>query len=170
MTSTRGKFKNNYDVWSIDSNAPDWTNMNGVYLFTEASVSSYAGVSMNRSRISKFNSLNTTQGSAALYFYPCFMQYNPYFTLVMSWAVTTDTPNGSLAVNQGNTDMPGTLDYTTYGPFTREFGDYQESYPVYFCFLVTNDPLSYSFNLFSSPYGILYNSNFKTDAGLRWFR
>ena len=167
MDSTRGKFKNNYDVWSIDSNAPDWKDMNGVYVFSESSVSSYAGVSMNRSRIAKFDGLNTTQGQAALYFYPCFMQQISSF---ISWAVTTATPNGSLTVSQGNTDMPGTLDYNTYGPFTYEFGDLMSRRTVYFCFLVTNDPISSSFDLSSSPYGVLYNSNFKQDAGLRWFR
>ena len=171
MTSTRGKWKNNYDVWSISAGNPDWTSMNGLYLFTEGSVSSYAGVSMNRSRISKFNSLNTTQGSAALYFYPCFMQLD---ASGITWAVSTASPNGTLTISQGNTDMPGTLDYSTYGPFSLEFGTYFPHYfpyyMVYFCFLVTNDPISSSFDLSSSPYGVLFNSNFKTDAGLRWFR
>ena len=166
MTSARGKWKNNYDIWSISAGNPDWTSMNGVYIFTESSVSSYAGVSMNRSRIAKFNSLNTTQGQAALYFYPCFMQHT---SSAISWAVTTASPNGSLTVSQGNTDMPGTLDYSTYGPFSLEFGSYDSAGTVYFCFLVTNDPISSSFDLSSSPYGVLFNSNFKTDAGLRWF-
>ena len=166
MTSARGKWKSNYDQWSIDSNAPDWTNMNGVYVFTESSVSSYAGVSMNRSRIAKFNSLNTTQGQAVLCFYPCFMQHT---TSAITWAVTTDSPNGSLTISQGNTDMPGTLDYSTYGTFGYEFGTYNSAGTVYFCFLVTNDPISSSFNLSSSPYGVLYNSNFKNDGGFRWF-
>lgn len=165
MTSTRGSWKSNYDVWAISAGNPDWTDMNGVYVFTESSVSSYAGVSMNRSRIAKFNSLNTTQGQGALYFYPCFMQYGAY----IQWAVTTGSPNGSLTISQGNTDMPGTLDYSTYGPFALEFGSYNSAGTVYFCFLVTNDPISSSFDLSSSPYGVLYNSNFKTDAGLRWF-
>ena len=166
MTSTAGRWKNNLDVWSIGSNAPDWTDMNGLYLFTEGSVSSYAGVSMNRSRIAKFNSLNTTQTSSALYFYPCFMQHT---SSAITWAVTTGTPNGSLRVGQGNTDMPGTLDYSTYGTFEYEFGTYDSAGTVYFCFLVTNGPIDSSFKLSFYPYGVLYNSNFKTDAGLRWF-
>ena len=164
MTSARGKWKNNYDIWTISAGNPDWTDMDGLYLFTEASVSSYAGVSMNRSRIAKFNSLNTSP--AALYFYPCFMQHT---SSAITWAVTTGSPNGNLAYNQGNTDMPGTLDYSTYGPFAHEFGTYDSAGTVYFCFLVTNDPISSSFNLSSSPYGVLFNSNFKTDAGLRYF-
>lgn len=164
MTSSRVKWKNNYDTWNITSNAPDWTNMNGLYLFTEASVSTYAGVSMNRSRIAKFNYLSTSPN--ALYFYPCFMQHT---SSAITWAVTTDSPNGSLAYNQGNTDMPGTLDYSTYGAFAHEFGTYDSAGTVYFCFLVTDVPISSSFNLSSSPYGVLFNYNFKTDAGLRYF-
>jgi hypothetical protein len=167
MTSARGKWKSNYDVWEITADGPEWYAMDGVYVFTEASVSSYAGVSMNRSRIGKFNSLNTAQGSAALYFYPCFMQHT---SRAITWAVTTASPNGSLTVSQGNTDMPGTLDAGTYGPFSLEFGSYDSAGTVYFCFLVTNDPISSSFDLSSTPYGVLYNSNFKTDAGLRWFK
>ena len=166
MTSARAQWKNKYDIWSISAGNPDWTSMNGVYLFTKASVSSYAGVSMNRSRIAKFNSLVTTQGSAALYFYPCFMQHD---SSGITWAVTTDSPNGSLTISQGNTDMPGTLDYSTYGPFAHEFGTYDSAGTVYFCFFVTSSPISSTFNLSTDPYGVLYNSNFKTDAGLRWF-
>ncbi len=167
MTSTKVNWKGRYDAWGITANGPDWTNMNGVYLFTEGSVSSYAGVSMNRSRISKFNSLVTTQGQAALYFYPCFMQKT---SSAITWAVSTASPNGSLTISQGNTDMPGTLDYGTYGPFSLEFGTYDSAGTVFFCFLVTSSPISSSFNLSTDPYGVLYNNNFKTDAGLRWFR
>ena len=164
MTSARGKWNNNYDIWTISANNPDWTAMNGLYLFTEASVSSYAGVSMNRSRIAKFNGLSTSPN--ALYFYPCFMQHT---STAITWAVTTDSPNGSLAYNQRNTDMPGTLDYSTYGPFAHEFGTYDSAGTVYFCFLVTDVHISSSFNLSSSRYGVLFNSNFKPDAGLRYF-
>lgn len=169
MTSARVKWKQNFDTWSISAGNPDWTNMNGVYLFTEASVSSYAGVSMNRTRIGKFNSLVTTQGSAALYFYPCFMQHT---SSAITWAVTTGTPNGSLTVSQGNTDMPGTLDYSTYGPFAKEFGYYNSAETVYFCFFVTNEELTSwgQWDLSGKPYGVLYNSNFKVDGGFRWFK
>jgi hypothetical protein len=75
-----------------------------------------------------------------------------------------------LAVGQGNTDMPGTLDYSAYGPFTYEFGTYDTlgTPPVYFCFLVTNVPIDQWEGL-TDKYGILYNGNFKSDAGLRYF-
>lgn len=171
LLSTRRKWKTNYDTWEIYPNdAPNWANVSsGMYLFTTSSVSAYAGVSMNRSRIAKFNGLVTTQSTSALYFYPCFMQHT---SSAITWAVTTDSPNDSLAVGASNRDMPGTLDYSTYGPFTYEFGTYDSSgtvaATVYFCFLVTNSPISSSFSL-ADPYGVLYNGNFNVDGGFRYF-
>jgi len=173
MTSTAGG-NTKYTCWTINSNNPTWTDVkNGMYLFTEASVSQYAGVSMNRSRINgKHNSLDTSQSTAALYFYPAFIQVNSgtvgSTTANLTWLVTTNTPNGNLTVGQGNTDMPGTLDYGTYGAFAREYGTYDSSKDVYFVFLVTNVPID-QWNGFTDAYGFLYNSYFKSDAGLRWF-
>lgn len=167
MSSNRGQWKassNNYDVWTITADGPDWTDMMGVYLLTTASVSSFAGVSMNRSRISKFNRLVTS--GAELYFYPCFMQHS---SSAVTWAVMTQSHNGMLTAQQGNTDMPGTLDYTSYGPFAHEYGTYDSSQDVYFCFFVTNVDID-SWGGFTDKYGILWNSNFKADAGLRWFK
>jgi hypothetical protein len=172
MTSTRGG-NTKYTCWTINSNNPTWTDVkNGMYLFTEASVSQYAGVSMNRSRINgKHNSLETSQ-SFALYFYPAFIQVNSgtvgSTTANLTWLVTTNIPNGNLTVGQGNTDMPGTLDYGTYGPFAREYGTYNSSKDVYFVFLATNVPID-QWNGFTDAYGFLYNSYYKADAGLRWF-
>ena len=64
--------------------------------------------------------------------------------------------------------MPGTLDYSTYGPFTREYGTYEPQAYVYFTFLVTNVPIAQWGGL-TDAMGFLYNSNYKSDAGLRWF-
>lgn len=169
MTSSRTNQFGTYTTWQITGNAPDWTNIVGLYLFTEASVSSYAGVSMNRSRITAKNSLATGTGNA-LYFYPAFAQYtgSSSSNRVITWVATTDTPNGSLTASQGNTDMAGTLDYSTYGPITRTYGTYDSSQNVYFLFLVTNVPIA-SWTGLTDPYGVLYNSNFKTDGGFRYF-
>lgn len=165
MTSARTKWKTNYDTWKITGNAPTWTDVaDGMYLFTEASVSSYAGVSMNRTRIGKFNGL-ITASSAALYFYPCFMQHDSAGIL---WAVTTRLPNDHLEPSEANRDMPGTLDYNTFGPFGNEYGTYDSSADVYFCFLVTNVPIA-DWTGLTDAYGVLYNSNFKTDGGFRWY-
>ena len=166
MGSSRARLKNNYDIWWINADYPTWTNVvpNHMNLLTTSSVSAYAGVSMNRSRIYRFGSLDVST-YAELYFYPCFMQHT---YSAITWAVVTAHPNGQLASRQSNTDMPGTLDYSTIGPFTYESGSYG-NVDVYFCFLVTNSPIDANGWLNVHPYGVLYNSNFKTDAGLRWF-
>lgn len=161
-------------AWLININYPTWTNVkNGMYLFTEASVSRYAGVSMNRSRIrGSQNGLGTAQASYALYFYPAFVQTSGpapgSSSATLTWLVTTNLPNGNLTVGQGNTDMPGTLDYGTYGSFAREYGTYDSSKYVYFVFLVTNVPID-QWGGFTDAYGFLYNSNYYSDAKLRWF-
>lgn len=171
MTSSRVAYtETSYTAWTITGNAPDWTDIIGMYLFTQASVSIYAGVSMNRSRITKLNGLRTTQGSNALYFYPAFAQYTGSSTTdrVITWVATTDNPNGNLTTSQGNTDMPGTLDYSTYGPITREYGTYDSSADVYFLFLVTNVPIA-NWTGLTDAYGVLFNSYFNEDGGFRYF-
>ena len=168
---------NNKTGWIITGNEPDWTDIIGVYLLTTTSVSSFTGVSMNRSRIpNTLNGLGTTQGTYALYFYPAFVQCSKIpgqSGNTVSWIATTDTPNGSLTASQGNTDMAGILDYSTYGPITRTYGTYDSSSSVYFVFLVTNYPITdydpITTTLSSIPMGFLYNANFNADAGLRWF-
>jgi len=158
--------------WLITANAPNWTDVkNGMYLFTEASVSKFAGVSMNRTRIYGYNSLGTASGNA-LYFYPTFLQLSsglPNNTAgTITWLVTTNSPNGNLTTTQGNTDMPGTLDYGTYGTFAREYGTYDSTKDVYFVFLTTNVPID-QWSGFTDAYGFLYNSNYNSNAALRWF-
>ena len=64
--------------------------------------------------------------------------------------------------------MPGILDYTSFGPFAHEYGTYDSSQDVYFTFFVTNVPIE-NWTGLNDAYGILYNTNFKQDAGLRWF-
>lgn len=161
-------------AWLIGTNYPTWTNVkNGLYLFTEVSVSRYAGVSMNRSRIrGSQNGLGTAQASYALYFYPSFVQTSGpapgSSNATLTWLVTTNSPNGNLTIGQANTDMPGTLDYGTYGPFAREYGTYDSSKDVYFVFLATNVPID-QWNGFTDAYGFLYNSYYNSDAYLRWF-
>ena len=176
MTSTRKAYTSSrYTCWLITDTGTGFPGFdkvkNGMYLFTQASVSTYAGVSMNRSRIpNPLNGLGTTQGSYALYFYPAFVQSSKMpgnSGNSVSWIVTTDSPNGNLTTSQGNTDMPGTLDYSTYGPFTREYGTYDSTMDVYFVFLVTNVPIAQWGGL-NDGMAFLFNSNFNSDAGLRW--
>ena len=177
VTSRRAYTSNRYTSWMVTDVVggywPDFDKFkDGTYIFTEASVGQYAGLSMNRSRIpNPLNGLGTTQGSYELYFYPAFVQCSqiPGKTgNTVSWIVTTDTPNGSLSINQGNTDMPGTLDYSTYGPFTREYGTYDSSKDVYFVFLVTNVPIAQWGGL-NDAMGFLYSQYYNEDAKLRYF-
>jgi hypothetical protein len=173
MTSTRQAYTSNrYTSWLITSGKPTWTDVkNGMYLFTSGSVAQFAGVSMNRSRIpNPINGLGTASGNA-LYFYPAFVQCTKVPGTsgnTVSWIVTTNTPNGNLTATQGNTDMPGTLDYGTYDPFAREYGTYDSSKDIYFTFLVTNVPIDQWGGL-TDAMGFLYSTYFNADAGLRWF-
>ena len=162
-------FTSTKNAWQILDNAPDWTNIVGMYLFTQSSVSQYAGVSMNRGRIAVRNGLGTGTGNA-LYFYPAFIQCTGTSTSnrVITWLATTDIPNGNLTVGQGNTDMPGTLDYSTYGPITRTYGTYDSNSSVYFLFLVTNVPIA-DWTGLTDAYGVLFNAGFLTDGGFRYF-
>lgn len=163
MTSARTKWFSNYDTWVLSGSTPTWTSINGMYLFTKASVSAYAGVSMNRSRIRAINGLGTASGNE-LYFYPCIMQH----TSVITWAVVTASYNDMLASTQPNTDMAGTLDYNTYGAFTHEYGTYDSSKDVCFCFLVLNTTID-NWTGLTDKYGVLFNANFKPDASFRYF-
>lgn len=160
-------------AWSVTANNPTWTDVkNGLYLFTEASVSKYAGVSMNRSRI--YNKINSFSNATTVdeYYYPAFIQIpgvpNSTSTYQPTWIVTTESYNGMLAAGQANTDMPGTLDFGTYGTFCREYGTYDSTQTVYFVFLVTNTPIANWAGL-SGEMAFLYNGNYNKDAKLRWF-
>ena len=160
-------------VWNVTANNPTWTDVkNGLYLFTEASVSKYAGVSMNRSRL--YNKINSFNNATTVdeYYYPAFIQIpdipGSSTTYQPTWIVTTESYNGMLPAGQGNTDMPGTLDYGTYGTFTREYGTYDSTQTVRFAFLVTNTPIA-SWAGLSGEMAFLYDANYNTDAKLRWF-
>lgn len=166
MTGTSIRVYSRYDAWNLGNSHSDiFSNPYGLSLFTQVSVSNFAGVSMNRSRITPFNGLATGTGNA-LYFYPCFAQWSSSSPYMISWCYTTTGYNGMLASSQGNTDMPGTLDYSTYGPFNHEFGSYNSSSDVLFIFLVTNKPIDDGYVLspwegLSDAYGVLYNGNFR---------
>lgn len=155
-------------AWAITGTAPAWPTVPyGMYLFTEASISKYAGVNMRKSNITKIhNGLSTSTNT---YYYPAFVQYqnNSTANMNLEWITTTDNYNGTLNAYTTAGDMPGTLDYSTYGPFTREYGNYEPSGTVCFTFLVTNVPISAWQT--TDGYGVLLNTNFSADAKLRYF-
>jgi hypothetical protein len=155
-------------AWAITGTAPAWPTVPyGMYLFTEASISKYAGVNMRKSNITKIhNGLSTSTNT---YYYPAFVQYqnNSTANMNLEWITTTDNYNGTLNAYTTAGDMPGTLDYSTYGPFTREYGHYEPTGTVCFTFLVTNVPISAWQT--TEGYGVLSNTNFSADAKLRYF-
>lgn len=159
---TRMKIYSNYDAWSFGTgwDPHPFANPYGMSLFTQVSVSSYAGVSMNRSRIKAINGLGTTKGTYSLYFYPCLANFNGTGSSArIIGCYTTTGYNGMLTTNQGNTDMPGTLDYSAYGTFAHSYGTYDADSAV-FIFLVTNVPIDQWGGL-TDAYGVLYNGNFR---------
>lgn len=171
--------------WSVDSTKASWTvqsfpaSTSGgkpLNVFTTASVSSYAGVSMNRARCyNKMNNFVYMETSAYMYFRPAFFflsgggRPSSSTTLQIEWILTSTGYNGVLNPDQAATDMPGTLDYSAYGPLNLEYGSYKSwmSNRVKFGFLVTNDQSS-TWDL-TKGYAFLYNSNFKTDDVMKYF-
>ena len=142
-------------------------------IFTTASVSQYAGVNMRKTNI--WNRRNGLSTYSATYYYPMFWQAGPPYyptasssNIPLTWIRTTSGYNGMLTASKSTGDMPGTLDYSTYGPMDKEFGTYVSSAAVYFGFLVLNAPIDSSFSWSTTPFGIHSNSYFK-DSVINWF-
>lgn len=166
-------------AWQMDASGTDvaipFGSLGGALnIFTTASVSQYAGVNMRKSNI--MNRCNGFSTSAATYYYPMFWQASgtPYYptsttsNVPLSWIRVTSMYNGMLTAAQSTGDMPGTLDYSTYGPMDKEFGTFDSTRVVYFGFLVLNSPINSSFDWTTTPYGIHSNKNFR-NAVINWF-
>lgn len=170
--------KQNAAAWLMGAASTDvaipFDNLGGALnIFTTSSVSQYAGVNMRKTNI--WNRRNGFSTSAATYYYPMFWQAgSPYYptasssNIPLTWIRTTSGYNGMLTSNSSAGDMPGTLDYSTYGPMDKEFGTYDSSDDVYFGFLVLNSPIDSSFSWSTTPFGIHSNSYFK-DSVINWF-
>lgn len=138
----------------------DFSTLTSLQLFTNSSVSSYAGVNMRKSNIGlKTGTFNT---SNACYYWPCFFQLR---SGNMLWCVHTQNYNGTLSASQSSGDMPGTLDYESLGTLSVIEGTFDSTARVNFAFVVTNT--SDASDILTNR-GILYNSNFYTDNGLRF--
>lgn len=143
-------------------------------IFTTASVSQYAGVNMRKSSV--YNRCNGFSTTAATYYYPMFWQtygapYTPTSTtsnISLTWIRTTSMYNGMLTANQSTGDMPGTLDFATYGAMDKEFGTFDGTRSVYFGFLVLNAPINSSIDWTTTPYGI-HSNNFFRSMVIDWF-
>lgn len=159
--------------WKLVSDGPDFTTDTGIYVYTSNSISQYAGVSMNRSRL--YNKINGFSNSTSYneYYRICFVQIpgrpTSSSTYQPTWILTTSGVNGTLPAYQSNTDMPGTLDYNTYGPMDKEYGTYDANQDVYLAILVTNDdPVTWSG--LNDGMAFLYNASYLTDPSFKWFK
>lgn len=183
-TIVPGTLASNKAAWLVaDRRSGDW----GLFLnsaglntqwFTSESVSSYAGVSMNRSRLyNKINSFDASSNGNE-YYRPAFVSrsgtsFNPTSssTLQPDYILTTASPNGTLLAGTSATDMPGTLSYESYGNMTVELGSIPSSptKTLSFVFLVTNtnDTSQFSINM---PMAFLYNGNFKSSVDFKLIR
>lgn len=172
--------KQNSASWMMGVSGSDvaipFENLGGsLNIFTTASVSSYAGVNMRKSNI--FNRCNGfSVSSTPTYYYPMFWQASglPYYPtnstsdVPLTWIRTTSMYNGTLSASESRGDMPGTLDYSTYGPMDKEFGTFDSTRDVYFGFLVLNSPIDGTFDWSTTPYGIHSNTNFRNSV-INWF-
>lgn len=180
MTTQNSANKNSANAywWKLLTNYPSFGSLSGLlHIFTQASVTAYTGVSMNRSRIfSTQNSLATGAGNT-LYFYPVFLQASTISVNAISgitWMLAPSSPHGTLPAATSSTDMAGTLDDSVYGPLNLSYGTYDSTKDTYFAFLVTNSPItdyvsSNVIDLSTMPYGFLWCRGGKLDAGIYWY-
>lgn len=168
--------KTNNAGWLIDltdPNCPDFANVSSLEVFTTSSVSSFAQVNMKKSNI--WNKTNSFSTSAATYYFPAFIQGTGTWptagtsTFSPSWVFAPGGYNGMLPAGTAQGDMAGTLDHELYGPFTCKYGTFDSTKPVYFCFLVLNDPANIeAFDSATTAFGIHSNQYFQ-NFSLNWF-
>lgn len=179
VSHTYTAVKANAAAWSMhiydgDDGIP-FDNLGGALnIFTTSSVSAFAGVNMRKTNI--WNRANGFSTSKATYYYPMFWQAGPPYypknsssNVPLTWIRTTSMYNGMLTASQSAGDMPGTLDYSAYGPMDKEFGGtFDPNEDIYFGFLVLNAPIDSSFSCASTPFGIHSNNNFRNSV-INWF-
>ena len=166
MSCTRQGSRTPYILWLCNATAPDWSTEPSLYVFTTSSVSQYAGVNMKKSNIK--NTQNNLSTSAATYYRPAFVQFTSGSSGSISWVLTTSGYNGMLNASTSAGDMPGTLDYSTYGPTDKHYGTYDSTKNVYFAFLVTNAEPN-NWGGLSDAYGLQGNNYYLSSITLKWF-
>ena len=151
-------------TWSFTSNV-DFSTLTSMQVYTESSISQYAGVNMKKSNI-KTRVGSFSNGSVATYYWPAFVQFNNNsISSGIAWGLFPTSCNGTLTSSQSSGDMPGTLSYSNYGNHSVQLGTYSSSLNVVFCIIVTNTSTLDSTSL--SNYGVLWNSYFYNDPVLR---
>ena len=166
MSCARQGSKTPYILWLCNATAPSWSTEPSLYVFTTSSVSQYAGVNMKKQNIK--NTQNNLSTSAATYYRPAFVQFTSGSSGSISWVLTTSGYNGTLTSSQTAGDMPGTLDFSSYGPTDKHYGTYDSSKSVYFAFLVTNAEPN-SWGGLTDAYGLQGNNYFLNPITLKWF-
>lgn len=148
-----------------DTNGPDWSTNPVLYIFTDSSLSQYAGINMRKTTTGNVQN-GLTRGER--YYQPAFVQFDSGTSGTISWVLTTTGYNGHLNASTSAGDMPGTLSYDNFGPTDQHFGTYDSSKTVYFCFLVTNVTID-NWGGLTDAYGIQGNNYYNSAFYLKWF-
>ena len=161
VESSNPKYKWRYN----DTNGPDWSTNPVLYIFTDRSLSQYAGINMRKTTTGNIQNGLT---SGERYYMPAFVQFNSGSSGAITWVLTTTGYNGHLDASTSAGDMPGTLSYDNFGPTDQHFGTYDSTKTVYFCFLVTNVTID-NWGGLTDAYGIQGNNYYQTPITIKWF-
>jgi hypothetical protein len=165
-TFTRVESKNPKYKWQYnDTNGPDWSTNPVLYIFTDSSLSQYAGINMRKTTTGNIQNGLT---SGERYYMPAFVQFDSGSSGAITWVLTTTGYNGHLNASTSAGDMPGTLSYDNFGATDQHFGTYDSSKNVYFCFLVTNVTID-NWGGLTDAYGIQGNNYYQTPITIKWF-
>lgn len=157
---SKWKYNTTYGtIWGFNSNI-DYSVLTSMQIYTEVSVSSYAGVNMRKTNVG--NKKGSFSTSADCYYWPCICQFDSSYNV--TWYLRTQNYNGMLTSAQSAGDMPGTLSAATLGTMSVSGGTFDSNTDVKFCFMVTNT--SNASDIIAN-HGILYNANFYSDPVIR---
>lgn len=146
-------------VWQFTTNI-DFSVLTSMQIYTESSVSAYAGVNMRKTNIG--NKKGSFSTSAACYYWPCLVQIDS--NSMITWYMRTQNYNGMLTSSQSSGDMSGTLSINTLGSMSVSGGTFNSNGAVRFVFVVTNTADASDI---MSNFGFLYNANFYADPVIR---
>lgn len=160
--------------WMVTANSGslDFSSTSlSVNIYTTSSMSQYSGINMRKSNVRWYNGSGPGTGSQ-YYYYPCFFQCsslgpNPG---AMTWLAISETYNGTLTGSQTAGDMPGTLDYNSFGAIKYIDGTFDRTQYPYFGFFVTilNPTLLWNGYPLNTYWGLLYNSYFKSATTINY--
>lgn len=159
----------NHYRWNLgfgDEGYIDFNTLVGNFnMFTTGSVSSYAGVAMNRSRLTKINGNFVVSDSVDEYYYPCI--YQDDLDGRLTWAIIPVNYQDCLLANESSKDMSGTLDYSVNGPYTLSSGTFDDMSDISFSFVVFNSIQTGGVDLVNNAR--LYNQNFRKPGSTTFY-